>query len=271
MPEGHTIHRAARDQRELFAGAPVSADSPQGRFSEGAALLDGRTLVDIEAWGKHLFYDFSRGLYVHVHLGLFGRFRSGRGEAPAVRGAVRLRLQSDAAWLTLSGPTACEVLDGDGRKRILARLGPDPLRAGSRPAKALARITRSSTAIGALVMDQSVIAGIGNINRAELLYRAKISPYRAGTTIGAAEFARFWRDSRVVMRAGVEDRRMITTRPADRPHRTGAVRRGERFYVYHRTGRPCFVCGTTIESATMAARTVYWCPVCQPLSGGAAD
>jgi formamidopyrimidine-DNA glycosylase len=263
MPEGHTIHRAARDQRALFAGHVVAADSPQGRFIEGAGLIDGRTLRDVEAWGKHLFYDFGDELYLHVHLGLFGRFRSGRGAAPAVRGAVRLRLQSDDAWLTLSGPTACDVLDGDGRKRILARLGPDPLRPASRPAAAYAKMARSGVAVGALVMDQSVLAGIGNVYRAELLFRARISPHRPGSAVAAAEFARFWRDTRVVMRAGVEDRRMITTRPADRPHPGGAVRRDERFYVYHRTGKPCFVRGTAIRSATLAARTVYWCPVCQ--------
>jgi len=263
MPEGHTIHRAADDQRALLAGAVVAADSPQGRFVEGASLIDGRELLDVEAWGKHLFYAFAGGLRLHVHLGLFGRFRSGAGEAPPVRGAVRLRLRSAAAWLTLSGPTACEIVDDDGQRRILARLGPDPLRAASRPAKAYSRIARSGVAVGALVMDQSVIAGIGNVYRAELLFRARIAPLRPGTSIGEAEFAQFWRDTRSVMRDGVRDRRMITTRPADRPHPKGAVRPAERHYVYHRTGRPCFVCGTAILSATLAARTVYWCPVCQ--------
>ncbi len=265
MPEGHTIHRAAEDQRALFAGHVVTADSPQGRFIEGAALIDGHTLLDVEAWGKHLMYAFSGELFAHVHLGLFGRFRSGAGAAPAVRGAVRLRLISATAWMTLNGPNVCEVLDAVGRKRVLARLGPDPLRPASRPAKAYARIATSGTAVGALVMDQSVIAGIGNVYRAELLFRARIAPLRSGTSIGGAEFARFWRDTRMVMRDGVLDRRMITTRPADRPHPNGNVRSNERFYVYHRVGKPCFICGTPIRSAVLAARTVYWCPVCQPL------
>ena len=263
MPEGHTIHRAAADQRVLLAGHIVHADSPQGRLVDEATLIDGRRLLDVEAWGKHLFYAFEADLFVHVHLGLFGRFRSGSGERPAVRGLVRLRLWSENAWMTVNGPNVCEVLDGIGRKRVLARLGPDPLRASSRPARAYARIVRSGIAVGALVMDQSVIAGIGNVYRAELLFRARIAPLPPGTSLGTMEFARFWRDTRTVMRDGVRDRRMITTRPADRPHRAGAVHPNERFYVYHRTGRPCFICDTPIQSAKLAARTVYWCPVCQ--------
>jgi endonuclease-8 len=263
VPEGHTLHRAAAEQQALLAGHVVAADSPQGRFDEGAALVDGRRLTGVEAWGKHLFYVFEGDAYVHVHLGLFGRFRSGSGAAPEVRGAVRLRLRSATAWATVNGPTVCEILDEAGRRRVLARLGPDPLRPASRPAAAFARIARSAIAVGALLMDQSVVAGIGNVYRAELLFRAGIDPFRAGSTLARAEFARVWRDARGVMRDGVRDRRMVTTRPADRPHPTGAVRRGERFYVYHRTGKPCFVCGTPIRQAPMAGRTVYWCPVCQ--------
>jgi len=263
MPEGHTIHRAARELRELFAGSRVRARSPQGRFDAGAALIDGRRLTDVEAWGKHLFYDFGNDLFVHVHLGLFGRLRRGRQPMPPIRGAVRLLLESDTAWSTLSGATICEILDAAGRKRVLARLGPDPLRPASRPAAASARIQRSATPIGVLVMDQSVIAGIGNVYRAELLFRSGILPQRAGTTVRATEFARFWRDARRMLRAGVEQQTIVTTRPADRPHPTGNVRRAERFYVYHRTNRPCWICSTPIRAATMATRTVYWCPVCQ--------
>jgi formamidopyrimidine-DNA glycosylase len=263
MPEGHTIHRAARDLRELFAGSRVRARSPQGRFDEGAALIDGRRVHDVEAWGKHLFYDFGDGRFVHVHLGLFGRLRRGRTPAPALRGAIRLLLESEGAWSTLTGPTACEILDAAGRGRVLDRLGPDPLRTASRPAAALARIQRSATPIGVLLMDQSVIAAIGNVYRAELLFRAGISPHRAGTAIRAAEFATLWRDARRLLREGVDAQTIVTTRPADRPHPKGKVCRAERFYAYHRAHAPCWICGTPIRTEAMAARTVYWCPECQ--------
>ena len=263
MPEGHTIHRAALELRELLGGSNVHARSPQGRFDEGAAQIDGRRLIDVEAWGKHLFYDFGDDLFVHVHLGLFGRIRRGHNPTPEIRGAVRLLLESSTAWSTLSGATVCEVLDAAGRKRVLSRLGPDPLRPASRPAPALARIRRSATPIGVLVMDQSVIAGIGNVYRAELLFRAGILPQRAGSSMLGAEFATFWRDARRMLRAGVDDHTIITTRPADRPHPNGKVRSAERFYAYHRTHRPCWICGTPIRAEPMATRTVYWCPVCQ--------
>jgi endonuclease-8 len=197
-------------------------------------------------------------------LGLFGRIRRAAGTTPDVRGAVRLLLRNETAWSTLNGATICELLDDDGRRRVLARLGPDPLRAASRPAKAYARIARSAAPVGILVMDQSVIAGIGNVYRAEFLFRAGIAPQRAGSTVEPAEFATLWRDARRLMRDGVTQQRMITTRPADRPHPAGKVRYNERFYVYHRTGKPCFICGTPVRSATLATRTAYWCPTCQP-------
>ncbi|GAC1536679.1 MAG: Fpg/Nei family DNA glycosylase [Candidatus Velthaea sp.] len=263
MPEGHTIHRAARDQSERFAGKELRADSPQGRFSEGAALLDGRTLRSVEAFGKHLIYDFDDGVLVHVHLGLYGKFRMGTMPEPGERGLVRLRLSTGLDWLELRGPSACEMFSEDQRRLLLARLGPDPLRHESRPQRAFERITASRSQIGVLLMDQSVIAGIGNVYRAELLYRARLDPFAAGTTLETRDWRRLWRDARSVMADGVRDARMITTLPQDRPHPRGAVRRDERFYVYHRTGKPCRICRTTIQSATMAARTVYWCPSCQ--------
>ena len=262
MPEGHTIHRAARLQNELLTGDVVAADSPQGRFAEGAALLDGRVLRAVTAYGKHLFYDFDEGVLLHVHLGLFGKFRYG-ASAPPLRPTTRLRMSGTRGWVHLSGPTACEIIDIAMRRAILARIGPDPLRADARPAAALARIARSAVAIGALLMDQSVIGGIGNVYRAELLFRARLSPFRAGNLVGRSVLLALWRDARRLLRAGEHDGRIVTTEPADRPHPRGAARSGERYYVYHRAGKACRVCGTTILSGPMAARTVYWCPHCQ--------
>ncbi|GAC1411839.1 MAG: Fpg/Nei family DNA glycosylase [Candidatus Velthaea sp.] len=263
MPEGHTVHRAARDQNERFAGKAIRAESPQGRFIEGAALIDERPLRSVEAYGKHLLYDFGDALFVHVHLGLFGKFRMGAMPQAGERGLIRLRLRTDDDWLELRGPTACEIFTAEQRRLLLARLGPDPLRSGSRPQRAFARIAASRSRIGALLMDQSIVAGIGNVYRCELLYRARIDPFAAGTTLAPEDWRRLWRDARSVMAQGVRDARMVTTLPNDRPHPRGPVRREERFYVYHRSGKPCRICGTSIRSAAMAARTIYWCPSCQ--------
>ena len=94
MPEGHTIHRYARLHRELFAGQRLRVTSPQGRFAAGASQVDGRRLDGADAYGKHLFYRWARGLTLHVHLGLFGKFRSHRGDAPPPSDQTRLALAS---------------------------------------------------------------------------------------------------------------------------------------------------------------------------------
>ncbi|MFL6025524.1 MAG: DNA-formamidopyrimidine glycosylase family protein, partial [Friedmanniella sp.] len=93
MPEGHTIHRLARRHAKLLGGQTVRATSPQGRFADGAALIDGRQLETTDAWGKHLFHRYGRDLWLHVHLGLYGKFTDGPLPAPAPRGALRVRLE----------------------------------------------------------------------------------------------------------------------------------------------------------------------------------
>jgi endonuclease VIII len=155
------------------------------------------------------------------------------------------------------------IFSGEKWRALLARLGPDPLQKDSDPANALTVIEKRGTPIGLLLMDQSVIAGIGNIFRAELLYRARISPFRAGKEVGRTAVKSIWRDAKTLMPAAMEDRRIVTTRAKDRPHRRGTAEDSEVHYVYRRQGKPCFVCGATIKRADMGGRTVYWCPVCQ--------
>ena len=115
MPEGHTIHRAARLQRRRFAGEVLEVDSPQGRFADGAAELSGRRLEGVDALGKHLFHRWEGDLTVHIHLGLFGKFKvfSDVSSAPEPTDGTRMRWRGDAGVMHLSGPTACEIIDGD--------------------------------------------------------------------------------------------------------------------------------------------------------------
>ncbi len=142
------------------------------------------------------------------------------------RGALRLRFSSRHHWFELRGPTACEVLTVEERNKILARIGPDPLRDDADSAGAIKRILTSRAPIGALLMDQAVISGIGNIYRAELLYRARLNPFRAGSSIPKRALTKLWKDAELLMKAGMIDRRIVTTRPADRPHANGKARRG---------------------------------------------
>jgi endonuclease-8 len=264
MPEGHTIHRLAREQKRLFGGQLVTASSPQGRFADGARLIDGRILSRVDPYGKHLFYAFE-GLaeQLHVHLGLYGKFATGSMPAPAARGALRLRMASEEVWTDLRGPTACELLTPAEVRAILERLGPDPLRARVDMEPAWEKISRSRVAIGSLLMDQSVVAGIGNVYRAELLFRAGISPFRPGREVTRAEWEALWVDLQVCMRAGVRAGAIVTTRPEDRGRRTGRVRREDRFYVYRRHDQECRLCGTPIRAEVMVGRNLFWCPVDQ--------
>jgi endonuclease-8 len=247
----------------MFAGRVVRVEAPNGRFEDGAKLLDRRKLKAIEAFGKHLFYDFGRQRQLHVHLGLYGKFREGEMPYPEPKGALRLRISTASHWLELRGPTACDVLNEEQRDMLLARIGPDPLRNDADAEKAITRIRRSRSPIGALLMDQSVIGGLGNIYRAELLFRARINPFQPGTALTAKQLKAVWMDAKLLLREGMVDRRIVTTRPADRPHPKGKARRFETHYVYRRKGLPCFVCGTEVSMQPFVGRKLFWCSNCQ--------
>lgn len=264
MPEGHTIHRLARDHAPLLVGQAVDATSPQGRFVDGALVLSGHRVERIDPYGKHLFYVFEGDRILHVHLGLYGAFTSGRGTPPAPRGALRLRMTAGEHWVDLRGPIACEVMTPAERDAVLARLGPDPLRRGADGARAHASIAASRRALGELLMDQSVLAGVGNVFRAEVLYRSGLSPFRPGRELSRATWDALWHDLRTLMRAGVRAGHIVTTERVDRDRRTGPPPREERFYVYRRHGLPCRRCGAEVRTAVMAGRNLYWCPRCQP-------
>lgn len=262
MPEGHTIHRLALDHYGLFGGHVVSATSPQGRFDAGAALIDRRMLTGTDAWGKHLFHDYD-GVLLHVHLGLYGSFRQGPGGAPAQAGAIRLRLISDTAWAELRGATSCEVVTVDEQRRLLLRLGPDPLRPKADADQVRSRLARSRTPLGAALMDQTVLAGVGNAYRAEILFRHRLDPFAPASTLSGPDFDLLWSDLVTLMRAGVRANRIVTTLREHRDTPRGPARDDDRYYVYRRAGMACRVCGTSVAVAEMATRRLYWCPACQ--------
>ena len=292
MPEGNEIHRWAERHTTAFAGKPVRVDGPQGRFTD-ADVLDGRKLERVMAVGKHLGYDFGKDRILHVHLGLQGDFTEGSGPLREVKGALRLRMWNAAAvkrpaapgaskphrwyseddgtdnidatqvaWVELRGPMDCSVYSQEKWDGLLKRLGPDPLN-GDGPERMVAKVAKSKKSIGELLMDQTVAAGVGNIYRAELLYRARLSPFRLGKDVEEKTLRSIWKEAGVLMKAGMVDRRIVTTKPADRPHKTGQALKEEAHYVYRRNGRPCFVCGTDVLKKEMAGRNLFWCPVCQ--------
>ena len=267
MPEGHTIHRLAARHRALFAGDKVLATSPQGRFAEGAALLSGTVLDRTEAYGKHLLHHYRDDRTLHVHLGLYGKFTDGDGEPPAPVGQVRLRLASDRHWLDLRGPAACELLDPPEVVALRGRLGPDPLRDDADPDGAYARIRHSPTALAALLLDQSIVAGTGLIFVTEALFRAGLRPTMPGQRLRPAAWRKLWDDLGELMRAAVVTGRIDTVHDRHLPEAMGRPprvdRHGGEVYVYRRAGQPCHVCGTLVRQAELAGRNSYWCPGCQ--------
>ncbi|NGN63287.1 Fpg/Nei family DNA glycosylase [Streptomyces sp. A7024] len=266
MPEGHTIHRLAAEYGIRFAGRVLRAASPQGKFADGAALLDGARLTGTDAHGKHLFLDFAAVGHVHIHLGLYGKVTFGDGPAPAPVGQVRLRLLTGSAYADLRGPTACELITDGEKDALHARLGDDPLRGGD-GGQARERISRSRTPIATLLMDQKVISGVGNVYRAEVLFRHRIDPYRPGRDLSADEWQAIWSDLVALMREGVRSGRIDTVRPEHTPEAMGRPPRvddhGGEVYVYRRAAMPCHLCGSEIRTAELAARNLFWCPGCQ--------
>jgi endonuclease VIII len=270
MPEGHTIHRYAREHTRLLAGRTVAVSSPQGRFAEDAARVDGAMLLSVTGYGKHLFYEWSTGEVGHVHLGLFGRFRVQRTvDSPLPIGEVRMRLQTGVddgdghVTIDLSGPTACTIDPPSVRHDILARLGPDPIRRGSKPDEMFAKIARSTRGIGDLLMDQSVVAGVGNVYRAEALFVTGIHPLRPGRDLDRAELEALWATVQGMLRQGVKDGRIVTVGRDELGLAANTrIPRHEATYAYKRDR--CLRCGDEIRRLEIANRTCYYCPTDQP-------
>jgi endonuclease-8 len=343
VPEGHSVHRIAHQFARHFVGHRVEASSPQGRFAEGAAELDGLVMTEARAVGKQLFLGFEGGVWLRVHLGMYGawdfagditadattasangrmgqtnqrgtvsplpeeaegrlegkptgaqehedslhsigaprrtRLRMAESETlrespdegsgsfpPEPIGEVRLRLLTDTAVADLRGAMVCEVLDAEGIAAVIAKQGPDPLVDPDPEAedRFTAAVRKRSTPIALLLMDQSVVSGIGNVYRAELLFRAELNPHTPGRLVPEELVRGLWRDWSHLLRIGVETGQMMTMDDLDPDaYRRALASRADRHWVYHREGLPCRVCGTNIVMELAAARKLYWCPVCQ--------
>ncbi|GAB3298978.1 Fpg/Nei family DNA glycosylase [Parasphingorhabdus pacifica] len=267
MPEGHTLHRLAELHHRRYAGCEVRVASPQGRFAGSASLLNGSVLQRAEAHGKHLFHVYRPDQVVHVHLGLYGAFTEFPVPEEEPRGQVRMRVVGDTHGTDLRGPIKCELLTGAEVTALREKLGPDPLRDDAEPERAWQRISRSKTSIAALLMDQKILAGVGNVYRAEVLFRHGIPPHTPGRGLGHERWRSIWADLAELMAHGVRVGRIDTVRPEHDPVVTGRAprqdRHGGEVYVYRRAAAPCLVCGTAVATAELAARKLYWCPSCQ--------
>ncbi len=264
MPEGHLIHRVARDHAKLFGGQRLGVSSPQGRFAHEATLIDGKQLDDIDAHGKHLLYRWHNGPALHVHLGLYGKFRVHRkppSELPEPRGQVRVRIVGPTAAFDLNGPNRCELLDDSEVAALVARLGDDPLRPDADSSRVARRVRSSKSAIGKLLLDQSVYAGVGNIYRSEVLHLLGIHPERTGREISTEECHAIWQKLVELMAIGVRYNRIIIADPKDFGTTYPRMKRHERLLVYKKA--VCGNCGGPVRQWPLAARKVFACERCQ--------
>ncbi|CAN5487590.1 Fpg/Nei family DNA glycosylase [soil metagenome] len=265
VPEGHTIHRYARLQMRDFGKRELQVSSPQGWASEAAAAVDGRRLEKIDAYGKHLLYRFEGAPAIHVHLGLFGRFRTWNQPAPEPRSTIRLRFESEENALDLSGATASDLLLRAAERDLLARLGPDPLRRRPDPEKAWASWQRRKSGIGAALLDQKVVAGIGNVYRAEILFACGIDPLLPSNELTRDEFDCIWETTRAMLRAGERSGKIVTVPRDEAGGAPSRLKGKDRVQVYRRES--CRRCGGPVSEAEVAARNLFWCPRCQPARG----
>jgi formamidopyrimidine-DNA glycosylase len=322
MPEGHSVHRIARQFERHFEHVPVAVSSPQGRFAAGAAQLDGHEIVQAKAVGKQMFLEFDHGLWLRVHLGIYGawdfagdisvdattasangrmgqtnmkgtdlanaeaslasigaprltRLRMSEQEKreedvasfpPEPIGAVRVRLLTPTAVADLRGPTACEVQTIEQVDATIAKLGPDPLvdDLAEGEERFTAVVRTKPTPIALLLMDQAVVSGIGNVYRAELLFRARQNPFTPGRDVPEEVVRGLWRDWVTLLKIGVETGQMLTMDGLSPEAQARALAsRADRHWVYHRTGEPCRVCGTEIAMQELGGRKLYWCPLDQ--------
>ena len=259
MPEGHTIHAAARKHQRILVGNEVYVSSPQGRFQAEALKLNGTVCQTVEAYGKHLIYQFDNHLFLHIHLGLFGRIRLYEDPAADPRETVRVRLVSKSHAIDVSGPTICEIYSKAQVKRLISRIGPDPLRHDSNPEQVFTRISHSRTAIGKLLMDQSVISGIGNIYRTELLWRQSIHPNTPGKCLNRSQLRELWDDAVFLLEIGVKKNAIVTIKNP----LIGNKRTKEKLNIFGKN--LCPKCKNTVVQLSINGRKAFVCEKCQLL------
>lgn len=273
MPEGHTIHRLARRQAADLVGQTITATSPQAQSGSAvraaapagraAQELDGRRLERIDAYGKHLLHRYEDGLTLHVHLGLFGRFvRRPRPDEVEARPTCRLRLRGDDVAWDLSGAVASKLLDEQEEDALLARLGPDPLRKDADPERFARALARRRISIAAALMDQSVLAGVGNVYRAESLFAVGLAPHTPAKDVPAAKVDELWAVLKAQLRDGEKAGKIVTVPAAEAGKPRSKLTGRDRVQVYRREA--CRRCGGPVQSQLLTGRTLWWCPACQP-------
>ena len=220
-------------------------------------------LETVDAYGKHLLYRFEDDLSVHVHLGLFGGFRRYKLPGPPARETTRLRFTGDERGMDLAGAVISQLIDPAEEDALMARLGPDPLRRHARADRMRTALARRKAPIGAALLDQSVIAGLGNVYRAEILFACGIDPLRESRSLSDDEVTQIWKTAKKMLAEGERSGKIVTVPRREAGGPPSKLTGKDRHQVYKR--ERCRRCGTPVRSQTVATRTLFWCPACQPV------
>lgn len=256
MPEGDTVFVLARRLGNAIAGEVLRrTDFRVPRFA--TVRLDGRRVEDVHARGKHLFIRVEGGRTIHSHLAMEGEWHIYSPQARWTRPATWARVVLETSrWIAVGYRLAkLELIESDQEDELFSYLGPDPLGPEWDPAEAMRRLAAvGELPIADALLDQSVMAGPGNVYKCEICFLRGLYPW---TQVADVEDLRgVVTLTARVMRANRDEGMQVTT---------GDNRPGRRHWVYGRGGEPCLRCGTSIaRSADAPARVTYWCPRCQP-------
>jgi endonuclease VIII len=270
MPEGDTIHRTAEVLRAVLLGRTITAARAQPhpglRRVPDLGRLAGTLVTSVEARGKHLLIGLDNGMTLRTHMQMAGswhRYRPGEPWRRPAREATVVLETPESVAVCFNAPVAELLTDAElGRHRSLAALGRDLLAPDFDAEEALRRLRdRADLALGDALLDQRVVAGIGNVYKSEACFVARLDPWAPVASFDHAELETVVRTARDLMRANLRGGPRATT---------GHRARGPELWVYSRAGRPCRRCGTLIRSGPQGEllRLTYWCPRCQPARAG---
>ncbi|REF35099.1 DNA-formamidopyrimidine glycosylase family protein [Thermasporomyces composti] len=259
MPEGDTVWLTARRLHTVLADQVlVRAELRVPRFA--TADLVGRRVLEVLSRGKHLLTRIEPNLTLHTHLGMDGSYRIHRAGRwwPGTREPVRVALATARHVVVGRNLARVDLVPLEEESQLIGHLGPDLLGADWDPDEAVRRLMRDpDRSIGEALLDQSNLAGIGNLYRAELLFLRGVHPATPVRDVG---------DLDQLVR--LAHRLLWVNREHPEQTTTGDPRRGQEHWVYRRAGQPCRRCGTTVRRAFLGPpgqeRVTFWCPTCQP-------
>lgn len=256
MPEGDSIAKAAERIRPLLVGSEIVSvygTSPQLRSN--ASRLSGRRVTGVRTFGKHLVIDFDLGFSIRVHLGMPGRWRVMTADRPSP-GNARLVLSTATHHVCCFAAPDVEVDRTPAIERRLERLGPDVLSTDFHPSLLIERArTRPARPIAEVLLDQQVVAGLGNVYKSELLFLAGVHPLTTVEEVSDEELLEIATRAKQLLSVNLRAGARSTT---------GDRARGREMWVYDRPGRPCRRCASEVHTARIADRVTFWCPTCQP-------